>query len=318
MHISVTEAVERLSHGEVVAIPTETVYGLAADARNEAALQKIYAIKARPSHNPLIVHIADQSAVLDWADRFPALAQTIAHAFWPGPLTLVLKAAAGVSPIVTANQVTIALRVPDHPVTSQILKQSGLGLAAPSANRYTQISPTQSEHVMKGLGVHIPVVDGGLCKVGLESTIVEVFEDAQGEAQWRLLREGMISASQIESLVKKPAVEGLALTKVPGQHRLHYAPKTALQVCATRETLLEQIVDLEEASQRVAVLTMGQALSLTLDQLVLEASPSKYANQFYAALHHLDALGADVILVEAPPDTVEWRAIWDRLARAVH
>jgi L-threonylcarbamoyladenylate synthase len=177
MRIQLQEAINKLKHGEVVAIPTETVYGLAADATNEDALRQIYAIKARPSDNPLIVHIADVNQVEHFASEFSPLAQKLAQTFWPGPFTLVLPAKNTVSKIVRGNQPTVGLRVPNHPLALQLLKESGLALAAPSANKYTQLSPTSADHVLAGLGDALPVLDGGACEVGIESTIVAV----QGE-----------------------------------------------------------------------------------------------------------------------------------------
>jgi L-threonylcarbamoyladenylate synthase len=202
MRVTLEQAIAKLQQGEVVAIPTETVYGLAGDARNDDALRQIYATKQRPADNPLIVHIASANQVKDWADAFPSLAQKLADAFWPGPLTLVLKAKPEVSMIVRAGEPTVALRVPAHPLTLQLLQQSGLSLAAPSANKYTQISPTTPEHVERGLGEQIAVLDGGACQVGIESTIVSV----EGE-DWQLLRHGMISAERrLKQLPVKPAL----------------------------------------------------------------------------------------------------------------
>ena len=225
MLINLMQAIAKLKAGEVVAIPTETVYGLAADACNESALRQIYAVKQRPADNPLIVHIGDVAQVLDWAAEFSPLAQTLAKAFWPGPFTLVLPALNSVSAIVRANEPTVALRVPSHALTLQLLKQSGLALAAPSANKYTQLSPTTAAHVVVGLGDEIAVLDGGACQVGIESTIVSVAGD-----NWQLLRHGMITEAQISAVAGKPAMLGAAsVPKAPGQHILHYSPKTLLK-----------------------------------------------------------------------------------------
>lgn len=319
MHIQLDEAIQRLQRGELVAIPTETVYGLAADARNAKALQKVFATKQRPNTNPLIVHIASQTSVLDWADDFPLLAQKLADAFWPGPFTLVLKAKPAVLPIVTANQPTVALRVPSHPTALALLKQSGMGLAAPSANRYTQLSPTRSEHVVSGLGVSIPVVDGGPCQVGLESTIVEVYRDNQNQAQWQLLREGMVTRDEVQVVTQQPEVSKQQATLAPGQHHLHYSPKTALLLCASREELLAKVVDLVKESRKIAILSVGEQASVEgCEVLSLPEDPVGYAQQMYDALHRLDKVGVEFILAEAPPQTVAWSAIHDRLGRAAH
>ena len=201
MQVNLVQAIALIKRGEVVAMPTETVYGLAADARNESALKQIYAIKQRPANNPLIVHIGASKQVLEWAKEYSPLAQRLAAAFWPGPFTMVLPAKADVSMIVRAGEPTVALRVPAHPIAQQVLQQSGLGLAAPSANKYTQLSPTTAKHVEDSLGEDIPVLDGGACKVGIESTIVAV----EGN-QWRLLRLGMITEAEIQLVAGLPAL----------------------------------------------------------------------------------------------------------------
>lgn len=320
MHITIEEAIQRLQRGELVAIPTETVYGLAADARNARALQQVFDTKQRPNTNPLIVHIASQAAVKDWAEDFPPLAQSLVNAFWPGPLTLVLKAKNDVLPIVTANQPTIALRVPSHPVALALLKQSGLGLAAPSANRYTELSPTRSEHVIAGLGVSIPVIDGGPCQVGLESTIVEVYQDTNGQEQWQLLREGMITRDEVQAVAQQAAVSKQHATLAPGQHHLHYAPKTALTLCETRAQMLAQAAAMVAQSKTVAMMSVG-AIEEPVKGCYVKALPDEpvgYAQQFYDALHQLDQASVEVILVEAPPKNMAWSAIHDRLGRAAH
>lgn len=319
MHIKIEEAIQRLQQGEVVAIPTETVYGLAADARNTEALQQVFDTKQRPNTNPLIVHIASQSAAYDWVQDFPPLAKSLAEAFWPGPLTLVLKAKQDVLPIVTANQPTVALRVPSHPVALDLLTQSGLGLAAPSANRYTQLSPTRSEHVVSGLGVRIPVIDGGPCQVGLESTIVEVYEDTNGEMQWQLLREGMITRDEVKAVAQQAPVSKQHATLAPGQHQLHYAPQTALTLCKTREEMISQGSDLVGQSKKVAIMSVGEIEPIKGCHLqILPSEPVGYAQQLYDALHQLDHTSVDIILAEVPPNAIAWSAIHDRLARAAH
>ncbi len=319
MHITIEEAIQRLQHGELVAIPTETVYGLAADARNAAALQQVFEAKQRPVTNPLIVHVASQSIVQHWVADFLPLAQSLAEAFWPGPLTLVLKAKKDVLPIVTANQPTIALRVPAHPVALDLLTQSGLSLAAPSANRYTQLSPTKSEHVVAGLGVHIPVIDGGPCQVGLESTIVEVYQDADGEAQWQLLREGMIGRDAIETVAQQAPVSKQKITSAPGQHHLHYAPQAALTLCHSRAEMLSLAADLAAESKKVAIMSVGEIQPVKGCYMqALPTEPMGYAQQLYGALHLFDHANVEVILAEAPPKVMVWSAIHDRLGRAAH
>ncbi|MFQ6333742.1 L-threonylcarbamoyladenylate synthase [Methylophilus sp. 3sh_L] len=311
MRISQIEAIERLLRGEVVAIPTETVYGLAADARNDLAVAKIYATKERPANNPLIVHIGRIEQVTDWASTFPPLAQKLAAAFWPGPLTLVLPAREEVSMAVRAGEPTVALRIPAHPVALALLNESGLGLAAPSANKYTQLSPTTAAHVEAGLGANIPVLDGGACQVGIESTIVSVHVDT-----WMLLRPGMIDAAAIAAIAGKPA-KALAetdLPKVPGQHLLHYSPRTPCMLfCSTHA-----MRDYAQQHPNSASLLFSADLTLTAQEIHLPAEPALAAEQLYAALHTLDAAQAETILIESPPATAAWDALRDRLQRAAY
>jgi L-threonylcarbamoyladenylate synthase len=325
MHISLTQAITLLKNGEVVAIPTETVYGLAADATNPNALKKIYATKERPQSNPLIVHIADITQVNKWANVFPALAKKIAEAFWPGPLTLVLEAKPEVSPILTANQSTVALRVPNHPVALELLQKSGLSLAAPSANKYTQLSPTTAAHVEAGLGAKIPVLEGGACKVGIESTIVHVFQNVEGAWQWRILRQGMVSEMQIvDATGLKPAANARSATQkvqVPGQHHLHYSPKTPLALVSGKDKLLEKVKKCVAENKSCAVLLLQDSFTEAAwpcEVRLLPHSAALYAEHLYAILHDLDALKVSQLFVEAPPETPEWQPILDRLQRAAH
>jgi L-threonylcarbamoyladenylate synthase len=310
MQVNLAEAVALLKRGNVVAIPTETVYGLAADARNETALREIYAIKERPANNPLIVHIANSTQVLDWAATFSPLAQQLAAAFWPGPFTLVLPAKTDVSSIVRAGEPTVALRVPAHPMAQQVLQQSGLGLAAPSANKYTQLSPTTAKHVEEGLGGVIPVLDGGACKVGIESTIVAVDGD-----EWQLLRLGMIAEHEIKAVAGKPAsMSKQDVPKVPGQHLLHYSPKTPVQLFTSREALLH----VAATESNCAALLLGDGKIASRKTFHLPNNPVGAAEQLYDTLHQMDALAVAKLLVEMPPQQPEWLAIHDRLTRASH
>lgn len=311
MRINQAEAIERLQRGEVVAIPTETVYGLAADARNDLAVANIFATKQRPANNPLIVHIGRTEQVAEWASSFPPLAQRLAAAFWPGPLTLVLPAREEVSAAVRAGEPTVALRVPAHPVALALLNESGLGLAAPSANKYTQLSPTRAEHVEAGLGADIPVLDGGACQVGIESTIVSVHEDG-----WRLLRPGMIDEAAIAAVAGTPAsVDASAqIPKAPGQHLLHYSPRTPCLLFSSRQAM----ADYAQQHPHAVALLFGAGVAVTAKDTHLPATPAQAAEQLYAALHTLDAAHADVILIESPPNTAAWDAVRDRLQRAAY
>lgn len=314
MRVSLAEAIALLKRGEVVAIPTETVYGLAADASNDVALQKIYALKQRPANNPLIIHLSGANQVTQFAADFPPLAQKMAQAFWPGPFTLVLKAKPTVSKVVRAGEPTVALRVPAHPLTLQLLQQSGLALAAPSANRYTQLSPTTAAHVEAGLGANVPVLDGGACRVGIESTIVSVEGDT-----WQLLRPGMIAADQIEAVAGKPAKQNpTQVPKAPGQHLLHYSPRTSSVLFQHRADLLKYA---QQHTNCVVLLIGENTFEVKSDSnfshvISLPDQPAQAAEQLYGALHQLDQLKAESILIELPPATEAWAAILDRLTRA--
>lgn len=321
MRISLEEAAERLKRGEVVAIPTETVYGLAADASNDEALQQIFTTKQRPADHPLIVHISDISQVSDWAAAFPEVAVKLAEAFWPGALTLVLPAKDHVSRVVRGNEPTIALRVPNHPTALALLKLSGLSVAAPSANLFTQLSPTTAEHVEAGLGDAVPVLDGGACTVGIESTIVSVAVDGQ----WQLLRPGMISEADIARVAGQPqhtrkssssGVGEIQTPKAPGQHALHYSPRTPLLLFKDKVALIEEYEALTQANLQCAALLIGEGNSPACTTIQLSNQPAEVAEQLYSTLHRLDALNVDRLLVELPPSTPPWAAVLDRLSRA--
>ena len=307
MQVNLEQAIALLKSGSVVAIPTETVYGLAGDASNDAALRQIYAIKQRPADNPLIVHISDVKQVNDWAAEFSPLAQKLAKAFWPGPFTLVLPAKSHVSSIVRGGQPTVALRVPNHSLTLQLLKQSGLALAAPSANKFTQLSPTTAAHVEAGLGNSIAVLDGGACEVGIESTIVAV----QGE-NWQLLRLGMLPEANINEVAGVPATKATQVIKAPGQHAQHYSPRTPIQLFTSRADLILH------ANARTAALLLGAGAVPNCTYFELNTNVTDVAQKLYDTLHKMDALHAEKLLIEAPPNATEWLAILDRLTRAAH
>ncbi len=311
MYVSLEQAVAKLQRGEVVAIPTETVYGLAGDARHAPALKQIYALKERPASNPLIVHIGQMAQVNDWVSEFPPLAKKLAEAFWPGPFTLVLPAKAEVSSVVRAGEPTVALRMPAHPVTQQVLKASGLALAAPSANKYTQLSPTTAAHVEQSLGQEVAVLDGGPCDVGIESTIVFV----AGE-QWQLLRLGMVTLAQIEAVAGCSAshCETVATPKVPGQHVLHYSPATPIQLFDHRADLIA----FSKQQSNSAVMLFGEDAPVDVPSFVLPNVAQAAAEKLYETLHKMDALQVKALLIENPPNEADWLAIQDRLQRASH
>jgi L-threonylcarbamoyladenylate synthase len=323
MRVSLEQAIAELKKGGVVAIPTETVYGLAADATNDAALKKIFTTKQRPADHPLIVHISDINQVTDWVTDFPELAVKLAKAFWPGALTLVLPAKPHVSRVVRGDEPTVALRIPNHPLALQLLKQSGLCVAAPSANLFTQLSPTTAAHVETGLGESIPVLDGGACTVGIESTIVSVAADGQ----WQLLRPGMISEAEIAKVAgvaqrsnnaSAAHNEISATPKVPGQHALHYSPRTPLTLYKDRQALLAACHALQNAHKSCAALLIGEGEMPACQAIALPGQPEKVAEQLYSSLHALDAMKVNHLLVELPPATSAWMAVLDRLTRAGH
>lgn len=323
MRVSLEQAIAELKKGEVVAIPTETVYGLAADATNDAALKKIFTIKQRPADHPLIVHISDIGQVQNWVTVFPEVAVKLARAFWPGALTLVLPAQDHVSRVVRGGESTVALRVPNHPVSLALLRQGGLSVAAPSANLFTQLSPTTASHVASGLGDAISVLDGGACAVGIESTIVSVAADGQ----WQLLRPGMISEAEIAAVAGAPQRVKLdagvqddadATPKAPGQHALHYSPRTPLSLFKDRKSLVAACAALDKADVSCAALLIGDNELPSCKVIILPAEPEKVAEQLYDSLHRLDAMKLGRLLVELPPNAPEWAAVLDRLSRAGH
>ncbi len=321
MHVSLAQASALLKSGEVVAIPTETVYGLAADASNDSALRKIFTTKQRPADHPLIVHIGNINQVYAWASEFPETAMQLAKTFWPGPLTLVLPALDHVSRVLRGNEPTVALRVPNHPTTLALLELSGLSVAAPSANLFTQLSPTTAAHVEAGLGVHVPVLDGGACTVGIESTIVSVTADGN----WQLLRPGMISEEQIAHATGKPQVVvdktshnilDKQTPKVPGQHLLHYSPRTPVALFNHRADLMHACEAIQHINQTCAALLIGAGDTPTCKVIQLSEKPEEVAEALYRSLHVLDALQVNQLLIELPPNTLAWTAVRDRLTRA--
>ncbi|MBM3350644.1 MAG: threonylcarbamoyl-AMP synthase [Betaproteobacteria bacterium] len=319
MRVSLEQAIAELKNGGVVAIPTETVYGLAADATNDSALEKIFSIKQRPADHPLIVHIGEIHQIRHWATTFPETARKLALAFWPGPFTLVLPAQDHVSRVVRGGESTVALRIPNHPVARELLLKGDLCVAAPSANLFTQLSPTTPQHVENGLGHHIPVLDGGACQVGIESTIVSVTADGK----WQLLRPGMIGEAEICRVAGaehqiKPAEQhqSQGVPKVPGQHALHYSPHTPLRLFDNRQALLSAYAQYAERKTACAAMLIGGGNVPDCPTTTLPDQPGKAAELLYASLHDLDDLGAAYLLVELPPDSPAWVAVRDRLTRA--
>jgi L-threonylcarbamoyladenylate synthase len=309
-----------LRAGGLVAFPTETVYGLGADAGNPAAVAKIFTAKGRPQDHPLIVHVGSMALLPLWAGEIPASAHKLAAAFWPGPLTLILKRAAGVSDCVTGGQDSVGLRIPGHPVALELLQAFAgeadgrrfSGIAAPSANKFGRISPTTAEHVRAELGAAVDaVLDGGDCEVGIESTIVDL---SRGRAV--LLRPGQITPAQIAAVLgAEVELPDAAAPRAPGTLESHYAPRTPLHLVLAAE-LPARLAALR--GRKIAVLARAEAPS-GLQDVHWQAAPravAGYAHELYASLRRLDELGCELILVEAPPAVPEWQGVNDRLRRA--
>jgi L-threonylcarbamoyladenylate synthase len=309
----IDQAVEALREGELVAFPTETVYGLGADAQNPDAVRKIFELKGRPATHPLIVHIDHVRALERWALSVPPAAAALAERFWPGPLTLVLRRAPAVDLAITGGQDTVAVRMPAHPVAQQLLRAFGSGIVAPSANRYGRISPTRPEHVREEFGERLIVLDGGDCKIGLESTIVSCIDTVP-----RILRPGALTLSQLRVVV--PDMQGgpdATAPRVPGSDAKHYAPRTPLSIVASR-TLEEVVGQLTETHEKVAVLAMRPPRVANKYMTWINAGrrAEVYARELYVNLRTLDKSGAQEILVEEVPAGEQWDAVRDRLRRA--
>lgn len=292
---NIAYAASMIRDGGLVGMPTETVYGLAANALNPAAVERTFAAKGRPADNPLIVHIASPEQVLGLTTDFSEIARKLAHVFWPGPLTLVLPKLPIVPMVTTGGLDTVAIRVPAHPVARALIFESGAPVSAPSANRFMALSPTRADHISAELGLEI-VLDGGPCEVGLESTVVDVSGD-----KVRLLRPGRISHEELE------AVLGLAIEvgpgaerRSPGMYPRHYAPRTPVRL-------------VDSLGSSPGIRRGGEAGP---GQIALPSDALGYAAGLYAALHELDAAGLGAILVESPPKSEAWQAVWDRLRRA--
>jgi L-threonylcarbamoyladenylate synthase len=305
----IQQAVILLQQGGLVAFPTETVYGLGADARNVAAVAKVFAVKGRPRSHPLIVHLANLQQCEAWVARMPQAAAKLAQAFWPGPLSLILPKHPAVLPEITGGQNSIALRVPQHPVTLQLLERFGSGIVGPSANRYGQLSPTTAAHVTTALGAEIDLVlDGGPCQVGIESTIV-YFEDEQPY----ITRLGSISAAAIASVLDGllPSLN-YQLVRAPGNVAKHYATSCPLLLidgsALAQATALDGVLSFQARPATTAV--------PVLHWCHLSRDPVVYAQTMYDSLHKLETLGVARIFVEQPPADSAWAAINDRLSRA--
>jgi L-threonylcarbamoyladenylate synthase len=305
----VRRAAEILKRGGLVGFPTETVYGLGADASSKDAVLRLYAAKRRPLDHPVIVHFADSDLAFSWAREVPQAAKKLAAKFWPGPLTLILKRSSKAGDFVTGGQDCVGVRVPSHPVAQELLRAFGGGIAAPSANRFGQVSPTTAAHVREDLGKDVELVlDGGPSEVGIESTIV----DLSGREP-ALLRPGKISAAELEAVLGSPVlVKQIDSPRHSGGLERHYAPKTPARLVPTHE-LDQEIARLKD---KVAVLAFSRPDERVDYWLRMPREPQAYAQKLYAALRELDSARCESILIEAPPEAPAWAGVRDRLERA--
>jgi L-threonylcarbamoyladenylate synthase len=317
---AVLRAAELLRAGEVVALPTETVYGLAANALDEKAVAKIFQIKGRPANNPIIVHVAGNEMAKRCVKNWPALADELSKAFWPGPLTLVLPRAEQIPDIVTAGGVTVGIRWPSHPFIQAVIRECGFPLAAPSANLSSQVSPTNAEHVRRRLGGKIPlIVDGGQSQVGIESTVLDLSVSPP-----KILRPGMIHATSLEAVVGNIQHSTFNIQhstlRSPGLLAKHYSPKARLVVLNWRDDadLLSQLstLNLQPSTCFIIAHTTIPSGEKFGGVSVIPHDAEAFARAIYAELHACDAAGAGAIIVEAPPTLPEWAGIADRLRRA--
>jgi L-threonylcarbamoyladenylate synthase len=309
MKPQILRAAEILRAGGLVAFPTETVYGLGADASSAAAMARLYAVKRRPADHPVIVHFCSSSEAFSWARELPPGARELARQFWPGPLTLVMKRSRLAKDFVTGGQDTVGLRVPSHPVSQELLWTFRGAVAAPSANRFGEVSPTTAAHVRADLGADVDLVlDGGASEVGIESTIV----DFSGGAPV-LLRPGRITKSDLEEALERSVEEKTADSpRHSGGLERHYAPRTPVRLVPAYALDKEIVV----GKDKVALLAFSRPDERVDYWLRMPRDPHAYAQRLYAALRELDSAECELILVEAPPEGPEWAAVRDRLQRA--
>lgn len=312
---AVQSAARRLAAGELLGLPTETVYGLAARADQDEAVAKIFAAKRRPSDHPLIVHVLDAAGAEPFADHLPAAARRLMDAFWPGPLTVIVPRRAGMAEAAAGGHSTVALRSPAHPVARAVLaaaRELGVqGVAAPSANRFGRVSPTLARHVVEEFGPELMVLDGGACEVGIESSIVDC-----SRARPALLRPGLISRARIEAALGEPLAEpDAAAPKASGTLAAHYAPTARVRLLdAEQLALLSATAAASGGLEGVAVYSRAQLPAWRWQ--ALPADPAAAAHELFAVLRALDVAGAREIWVEAPPRDPAWDGVRDRLSRA--
>ncbi len=315
--VSIEEAVDFLKRDKVVAIPTETVYGLAANAFSETAVSQVFKTKGRPSYNPLIVHIADYERLTDLVSSFPENAKILADKFWPGPLTLLLPKRDSVSDQITAGKPTVAIRMPSHPIAQDLLKKIDFPLVAPSANRFKHISPTKPSHVFDSLGAEVPIIDGGECKLGLESTIVG-FED---HGRPVVYRQGTISLESLQEVLpetyllqqRSNAEESIV---APGMVKRHYAPNTPLRIVDSIEKHLEEFGSENKIGVIYPAQTKPHQLAAQTIALSRGGDLNEIAEKLYAAFHHLDKQNLDYLIIERFENIGLGRTLNDKITRA--
>ncbi len=314
----IESAAKALRRGELVAFPTETVYGLGANALDAEAVARIYEAKDRPAFNPIIVHVADTAAARTLVTEWPEAAVSLAERFWPGPLTLVLPKRDSIPNLVTAGGSTVGIRVPAHPVALALLRAVGVPIAAPSANCSTAVSPTTAAHVLKGLDGRIAmVIDGGPTSGGIESTVLDLSVSPP-----RLLRPGLISRDQIEliiGLTGRTMIDSADGSPVPspGLMRRHYAPRAKVELIEGHE--FERALELQVRDNKNGWMPIDAEIETDNQSLFIKSmpgDPQRYAAQLYSTLHTLDEAGVDRIVIQLPPNTPEWLAVRDRLRRA--
>lgn len=312
--LDLQKAVELLRNGKLVAFPTETVYGLGADAMNVNAVKKIFTAKKRPADHPVIVHIENAEQLSNWACNIPSSAFALAKKFWPGPMTLILERAPHVSDIITGGQPTIGLRIPQHPIAQNLLHLFGSGIAAPSANSFGRLSPTLAKHVAEELGTAVNfILDGGACTLGIESTIIDLSSETP-----RILRPGSLALTEINSVLggclsSQPTSS--SAPRAPGALPSHYAPKTPLRIIAPAK-LKKFLADSDQ--KPIAVLTQNEIFSENnnIRWILMPKDPIQYAHDLYAKLRSVDDGSYSMIVVTTVPQNEEWTAILDRLTKA--
>jgi L-threonylcarbamoyladenylate synthase len=311
----ISQAVTVLRRGGLVAVPTETVYGLGADAENDLAVRRIFAVKGRPAAHPLIVHVPDAAAVTSWAREVPAALHALARSFWPGPLTCVLWRSARASDAVTGGQDTVAIRVPDHALTLQLLNAFGGGIAAPSANRFGHVSPTTAQHVRDELGDDVDLIlDGGPCAIGVESTIVDLTQPNDV----RILRPGGVSREDIVRVLGRPvrtSLDGVEV-RAPGMLASHYAPRAGLLLVDRSKIAAEAARRAAEGARVAALVPASVALPAAVHRADVPEDSEGLARELYGALRRLDAEGFDVVVAALPDEHGLGLAVRDRLMRA--